>query len=777
MALDAETAKELVRKLTADRDAYLDSLNRTHELLLQIISSSATVPYAPSVPRLTADVFRQLPTTTLDVESVQKGSGYSGDFDSDTDDGQSLFVQTPLDLEEYSEEGFRKHLKTHPWTFAGKEILYDIFEDGLMHQKGSLIPNVPGEVPDRSHITHYSIFDVCDDGTPTEIKMADTGPMSRSLAIWNRIKSINSDPKREQKAVGRITIVREPSPLLFAALHYTMHKHFDVDEMFQFLVDDDPALAKPHRAFSEDHRHQRTFVFNMEYYTVLGEGCVPQRWQRFDSTGRLEATHIPITRCGSVVALSLEGPPMGKVRNKDRRIQKKYGYVYDPFSPWRVLSMQAYPDWNSSIDSHDNIKHYVNGPEAFLVTVRAELKDAAKRLLEVYRAISDLVEPPPDFIFNLSTRDKLLFEDVNFTYSRRYFWAGQTLGIMNQDIRDMIETYESVFKDSVWDGTNKIIWPGSGDGSTSSRQAHWNRRLGLLRSGIEDEIGKLKTVEALNEKKMKIIKGLHENLFNGTSVHESRRSIEQAEITVAQGNNIKLLTLVTIFFLPLTFVTSVFGMTNMPPNDNFNHFAYTLVAICIPTYILIGSLNTDSGMKFWTTKSRYFWSSSGHGLAKALNAVGYQPKWARNYHKMHEEDAHPSWKPRHRRSGSLERKMISRFETNGGMPVFSPERSKIPPPLELGGDMENGEREEARATFEERQIRFLDNERPSATERDYSPASKFTTGGAQMSEKRVGSGSWERGAEESEKGVSRKGSLFGRIFGGEKERRGRQNTV
>lgn len=49
--------------------------------------------------------------------------------------------------------------------------------------------------------------------------------------------------------------------------------------------------------------------------------------------------------------------------------------------------------------------------------------------------------------------------------------------------------------------------------------------------------------------------------FSGTSVHESRRSVEQAFIAVEQGRNIKVLTICTIAFLPLTFVTSVYGMT------------------------------------------------------------------------------------------------------------------------------------------------------------------------------------------------------------------------
>jgi len=56
--------------------------------------------------------------------------------------------------------------------------------------------------------------------------------------------------------------VREPSPLLFAAVHYTHSKHFDMDEIFGFLVDDDPMLVRAHDPFSEDARHGRSMVWN-----------------------------------------------------------------------------------------------------------------------------------------------------------------------------------------------------------------------------------------------------------------------------------------------------------------------------------------------------------------------------------------------------------------------------------------------------------------------------------------------------------------------------------
>lgn len=42
--------------------------------------------------------------------------------------------------------------------------------------------------------------------------------------------------------------------LCYAAAHCTMNKHYDVDEMFGFLVDHDPMFLRAHDPFSEDHR-------------------------------------------------------------------------------------------------------------------------------------------------------------------------------------------------------------------------------------------------------------------------------------------------------------------------------------------------------------------------------------------------------------------------------------------------------------------------------------------------------------------------------------------
>lgn len=110
--------------------------------------------------------------------------------------------------------------------------------------------------------------------------------------------------------------------------------------------------------------------------------------------------------------------------------------------------------------------------------------------------------------------------------------------------------------------------------------------MASLRNDFETTIKDLEEVLALNHKEQKDIKSLRDQLFSGTSVKESREAIKQ-------NDNIKLLTLVTIFFLPLTFVsfpqlalvnlvaklvpqvTSIFGMTNVCcPSPPFKDHTY-----------------------------------------------------------------------------------------------------------------------------------------------------------------------------------------------------------
>ncbi|KAG4433777.1 hypothetical protein IFR05_010744 [Cadophora sp. M221] len=638
------TTEELLKRLDEQHQAYLTTFRQVHEALAktasgqhQVLSSPApTSPEtaishaSPSNVMLTrASTFPRpvspkpplspTPTspglsvavpkrhrrsfTELDGERpvTVHSSVLTGDSDeSDNDD--ELYVQTPLPSYKYDYEDLRSHLKTYTFTEHG-----DVLLDTVVHNKRLLYPSLFPEYPDdeRWHLSHYSVFDVSTDGAPLSRREAvKDGTTSIDSAVWQAIQDLNADPDSQRPAVGRITIVREPSPVMLGALHLANNKDFDVDELFQYLVEEDKSTAHiPGRSFSPDHRRQRSFVFEFDYFTIVGDEVQPMPWQRSDSAEKILRKgegHIPISRCSSVVALSLGGHPIRKLRNPARKARTQHGFVYDPWAPWQVLNIQCYPDHKHSMDSHDSTKHYVNGPEAFLHTLLAEFRDAQKRFEDIYRKISKLVTPPADFMFSGNLRDKLLFEDAQFTYSRRYFWAYQTLGLMNDSIKAIMDAYEDTFTDEVWEGKHKSLWPMIDQ--DSPRNVYWRKRMANLKNEFDREMKNLFKMFEENDDRRKEIRTLRDQLFSGTSVLESRKSVELSAVTILQGHNIKLLTLVSIFFLPLTFVTSVFGMSNMPNKIQFKDFAITMVAVCVPFFLLIGSLNTTSGMEFWRSK-------------------------------------------------------------------------------------------------------------------------------------------------------------------------------
>lgn len=272
---------------------------------------------------------------------------------------------------------------------------------------------------------------------------------------------------------------------------------------------------------------------------------------------------------------------------------------------------------------HADISHLiVNGVEAFLVTVLGEYKDAEKRFDDICKQISRLITPPLDFMFQSGLRDKLLFEDDNYTYSKRYFWALQTLGIMIDSMTAMVDAYEDHFTDDVWEGRHRTLWPLLDPDSL--RNKYYRKKMSTVRDKFELQVSRIRKLIKEYDNKRTEINRLRDQLFSGTSVMEARKSVQQAEITVQQGHNIKLLTLVNLFFLPLTFVTSVFGMEILPErslsysstsisnadkstDEPLWRFAAVTVAICLPCFILIGSLNSRSGMHWWQRKLSAIW--------------------------------------------------------------------------------------------------------------------------------------------------------------------------
>lgn len=149
-------------------------------------------------------------------------------------------------------------------------------------------------------------------------------------------------------------------------------------------------------------------------------------------------------------------------------------------------------------------------------------------------------------MFDPKLRDKLLFEDRHFTFIRRYFWSYNTLAVINTGIKSMIGAYYDTFTESFWAGSHPILWPHGEPESPDG--VVYRQHMAAVRREFDKVIQELTEVLKRNERTRKEIENLRDQLFSGSSIKESRRAIEQ-------GDNIRILTMISMIFLPLTFVT------------------------------------------------------------------------------------------------------------------------------------------------------------------------------------------------------------------------------
>lgn len=463
----------------------------------------------------------------------------------------------------------------------------------------------------------YEVYDVGKNSvaTPQHDDRGSTGDGALDLeTVWNTVRDVNTVTVRQDQAplssaggaVGRMTILQEPSPIMLSTAHLTMAEHFDMDELIQHLVTPQGNKGKTraymqHRAFETSEVRQRSFFFVFKYYTAVSEGLSPAPYQQYDRRPQDDKApdHIEITECSSVLALSLGGPPVSPIYMRGRR-RRGYqaGNVFGHFAPWHLLSIQSFADNEHSMRSDDAKKPFYSGPYAFLDSLAAEYRDAAKRYALLNEKITKLITPSSQFMFEVKLRDKLLFEDKYFTYSRRYFWAYNSLALINDGIKSMIAAYRDTFDADFWEGRHRTLWPlppvgdeeGEEEGASAEARRNYLDKMAALREELKRTMHELWAVHHRNEVLRKEIKSLREQLFSGSSVKESRRAIEQ-------GDNIKILTSVSMIFLPLTFVTSVFGITNFDISPEDWRFALTMVCVCVPFFVLILVLQTQAGME------------------------------------------------------------------------------------------------------------------------------------------------------------------------------------
>jgi hypothetical protein len=293
VAMDnTKRVETLIREMDAQREAYLRTFQQVHELLAANLAATiptdtlrtetpatpapqdVNVPRSPpeSLSRTTSDRevairARKMSTGfTFETSSKSRSTGH----DSDIDDDEAYFVLEPLLPQAYDMEAMRAHIRSYKWDDFGKKVMEGVFNSPARLSETPLIPSRKGQLEDRSDVSVVQVYDVGPDGSPLAVEFPSIEKQfNRPMAIWHAIKDINP-PSKQRHAVGRITILREPSPILFGAIHYTMQKYFSIDEFFYHLVSDAGSSANVRRAFEDDERKQRSYVFNFEYFTLIG---------------------------------------------------------------------------------------------------------------------------------------------------------------------------------------------------------------------------------------------------------------------------------------------------------------------------------------------------------------------------------------------------------------------------------------------------------------------------------------------------------------------------
>jgi hypothetical protein len=140
-------------------------------------------------------------------------------------------------------------------------------------------------------------------------------------------------------------------------------------------------------------------------------------------------------------------------------------------------------------------------------------------------------------------------------------------------------------------------------------------------------------------------------------------------------------------------VSSLTFQTNMDPNEDFAHFAIALVAICLPTYLLILHVNTATGLAWWERALSSLSLSIFIATAKVVEAViQRRTSWTKKYLEppAYINDPLPPGRQRHTRtlsSSSMELGMRSR---GGGYHSSAFRSAPLTPPLSRATTQENG---------------------------------------------------------------------------------------
>ncbi|KAL9633939.1 MAG: hypothetical protein Q9204_003199 [Flavoplaca sp. TL-2023a] len=253
-----------------------------------------------------------------------------------------------------------------------------------------------------------------------------------------------------------------------------------------------------------------------------------------------------------------------------------------PDEPTLMVVLSPLRDYISAIERQDWKTSGTSPAPPGFFWIEENLSIIVHEWEKVLNALDAQITLSSSMIFDGDARQKLLFDDRNFSNSKKYFWALQSLKIFAECI----------------DGTLRIILSLV---VTAEYYDGKSRDYTMRHITIDKFRNEFETLRDRIERKMQEVQILRDGrpqLFSASSVAEGRIANEQS-------GNIRLLTMVTIAYLPLNFATSIYGMDALPSSANLLSYVVVTILLCVITYILILNLPHLKHAMSWSRNKIY----------------------------------------------------------------------------------------------------------------------------------------------------------------------------
>lgn len=243
---------------------------------------------------------------------------------------------------------------------------------------------------------------------------------------------------------------------------------------------------------------------------------------------------------------------------------------YFKYDPYRVQS--AEPAESSSFRP---LQPDEPAAALFLSWISVALHHVLWRWQSAIEAVQAEIKTSRHIVF-MDDRNDLMADDPSFSLSKTYFWALQVYKLFDDTISESIAAWERFSDQSL---------PQLQDPRITDND--WQRNVRDIDDAVDELRKKITKIRTMTDE----VKELRRGLISASALFDSRTSVRQ-------GENIRLLTYITLLFLPLSFATSIFGMQFMGSSNGFIYaFASVLPAVTVLTALFV--FNMENIITLW----------------------------------------------------------------------------------------------------------------------------------------------------------------------------------